>query len=684
VVQVYLSAWQAGDFATMYALLSPESQASLSQSEFSNLYQHVYQQSTTHSVSPQMRGVLTDDSTATANFVVTWQTILFDSLTLDGYAMSLRFEPTRQQWVIGWRHNLILPRLELGADVILQEEKPLRGSIFDVNQVPLARHAQAVTVGVVPGQVESADEAALLATLSNLLGLTSDQIKAQMQAAQPDWFVPLGNISFDESVTHYETLEALAGVETRGFPIRGYPQGELAAHVIGTMGSIRADQVESYQRQGYRGDEPVGLTGVEAWGETHLAGKRGGRLVIVSSVRQIVAEVAQIDPTPGGHIHLSLDSEFQALAESLLGERRGSIVGQGVNGFIEVMAVSPRFAPADFSTGVSAETWNRLLNDPHRPLLNRATQGTYPPGSVFKIITLAAAMETLGYRADHQFNCTGSWAGLGGNFVKTCWLKSGHGNITLQEGLTQSCNVVFYEVARALHQADPAALPEMARQFGLGRRTGLMGLDEQAGVIPDEAWKQATYGEPFFIGDAVNMGIGQGFVLTTPLQISNMMVALANEGQFRQAQIIQRITSRNKGDQPFSEQVGPSLPLQAETLATLRQSLFDVAQSQRGTTRQIFQNLSFNVAGKTGTAETGIAEPHAWFAGYFPAEAPERVIVVMLENGGQGSSDAAPLFRYLAETYFGVEPTPLSTPTPPSPAPDASSTPQPTPTPGDA
>ncbi len=649
VVQTYLDAWARGDFGTMYHLLSPESQQFISQAEFIAAYQHALQQTTALDIQLQMGSLLTENDQATALFQSIWQTVLFDDISAE-HKLHLRFDQHQARWVINWRHHLILPQLDLGITLMLITEDLLRGNIYDLNGQALANHGQAVTIGAIPEAIE--DEAKVITTISFITKLPADVVRNKLKTGRPDWFIPIADISFETSVKYYNQLYTLPGVETRAYPIRAYPHDSLAAHLIGLLGNIPFEQLDSYQRQGYRGDELIGLSGIEAWGERFLAGKRGGRLITVSPAQQILSEIAQTEPKSGGQVYLSLDITLQAQAEQALEGRRGAIVMMRPDGFIIVLATYPRFSPNDFVTGIQTEIWDDLLNNPERPLLNRATHGLYPPGSIFKIISCAAALESLGYAPEQAFRCTGTWQGLGPDFVKTCWKQDGHGHITLKDGLTQSCNVVFYEIGKALHLLDSDALPEMARNFGLDQPTQLMGLNDLGGVIPDETWAQAVYGQPFRIGDAVNMAIGQGDILVTPLQITHFMAAIASDGLTYRPQVIQSIRSKETGEQVFHPENTGQLPINPHTLRVIQESLFNVAQGHGGTSRAVFADTTFTVAGKTGTAETAFDQPHAWFTGYTPTKSPEIVITVVLENAGEGSKEAAPIFKDLAEAYF--------------------------------
>jgi penicillin-binding protein 2 len=646
-VQAYLTAWQRGDFNAMYDFLTPESQKRVTRNQFAITHQHALDQTTALTVQTRLQSLLADGPQATATFHSQWQTGLFDNIEAD-HSMTLRFEGGR--WQIVWQPSLILPQLGYGVTLALLEERHPRGNIYDALDRTLAANEQVITIGVVPSLIE--DEALLVKELGAIIDLQPDEIREKISVARPDWFVPLTDISFETSAKHHDLLAGLAGVDRRPHPVRTYPKGEIAGHLVGTLGGIPVEHLDSYRAQGYQGDELIGLTGVEGWGEPFLAGRRGGRLVTFSPTGKEMAEIAAVQPHPGGDVYLSIDTELQQRAEFILGAQRGAIVVMEPTGFIKAMASYPRFSPQLFAAGIDSESWSTLLEDEQRPLVNRAAQGTYPPASVFKVVSITAALEKLGYPPDKTFTCTGVWEGLGEKFPKKCWLETGHGEITLKEGLTQSCDVVFYEIGLALHNQDPNLLPEMARAFGLGTPTGIQGVDESGGIVPDNDWKTAVLGESFFVGDTVNVAIGQGYILSTPLQIARMLATIGTGGRLYRPQIVRRLSSRDTGDQFFPPEEVGRLPLSAENLTIIQEALLGVAHGKRGTARKAFEGVSYTVVGKTGTAETNIDAPHAWFAGYAPADAPAIVVAVLLENAGEGSEKAAPLFRLMVESYF--------------------------------
>jgi len=647
IVQLYLQAWARADFKTMYSLLSPESQGRISFFDFQGLYNHARILTTAGQIETQIQSLLAEETRAIATFSSRWATTLFGPIEAN-HSMQLRFDQGR--WLVVWEPTLVIPQLGHGLVLAFLEERPQRGIIYDRNDQALASYKQLVTIGLVPNQI--ADEEQVVEQLSQIIPMTPDLIRQEIAQARPDWFVPLADMDFEDSVQYHDTVLALAGVQRRARPVRTYTSGVSGAHIMGTMGVIPADRLDSYKIQGYQGDEIIGLSGVEGWGEPFLAGRRGGRLVTLSGGNKVVSEIAAAPTRPGGNIYLSLDISLQQRVETILGPRRGAVVVMEPTGWVRALASYPRYLPEDFATGIDVKTWSNLLADDNRPLVNRPTQGLYPPASVFKIISAAAAVENLGYSGETPFYCSGQWHGLGENFVKKCWLETGHGYINLQDGITQSCDVVFYEIGLALHREDPTWLPAMARAFGLGQLTGLLGLDELAGVVPDNEWKLAARQEPFFDGDAVNMAIGQGDILTSPLQIARLLAVMATDGLLYQPQLVRRISSRDSGDQFFEPQQSGQLPLSPQTLAMINQALWSVVHGLGGTARHVFVDWAYTAAGKTGTAETVVDDPHAWFAGYAPADEPEVVVAVLLEHAGEGSEQAAPVFKAVVNAYF--------------------------------
>jgi len=646
----YLSAWSAGDYQTMYNLLVDSDRLSVSSDQFRARYVNAMREATATAIRTELRSLLHEGTRALAGFRGEWQTTLFGPLELEN-TMTLRWESGG--WKVDWSPALILPQLGDDLKLVFLDRTPLRGNIYDQGGLGLAVDGQVVTIGVVPIWIE--DEAMVVASLSSVTGVAPEVIQDKIVNSQPDWFVPIADVPPDVSINNDDALSSLVGVTRRERSIREYKAGDLAAHLVGYLGTIPPDELDAWQSRGYRGDELVGRAGVEGWGEPYLAGRRGGRLVTLTQHNEEVALVAETASRPGGSIHLTVDKGFQADVERILGQRQGAIVVLDPNtGFVLAIASYPGFDPNLFATGVDPKTWAALSTNPHRPLVGRGTQGAYPPASIFKIATMAAGMEALGLVATSPFVCTGTWDRLGDEFIKTCWLETGHGHINLQDGLTQSCDVVFYDVGLALHNVDPQLLPDAGREFGLGTATGIAGVEETAGLMPDPAWKLAQKAESWFPGDSVNLAIGQSYLLSSPLQIANMLAAVGNGGTLYRPQLVRRIVEPIGPEQVNQPEVLARLPVSPEHLAVIRKGLEDVVSGVRGTAREAFEGMAFTAAGKTGTAETGQEEPHAWFAGYAPADAPQVAVAVLLEHAGEGSKKAAPLFRQVVEAYFAT------------------------------
>jgi penicillin-binding protein 2 len=656
----FLDAWVKGDYTAMYSLLSPLSQDAISLADFTARYESVARVSTLKSLEAKILNVLKSGARAQASYIVTFHTAVVGDIPRQT-EMPLVYENGR--WQISWTDAMILPELKDGGTLVMDYAKPARANIYDREGLGLAVQGQGkiVIVGVQPGLIK--DESAVLTALSNLLGVQPGVLKDKYAAVPADWYVPLGEASAADVQANYATLAALAGVFMTASNTRDYPFNGVAAHVVGYMGAIPPEQLATYEANGYTGDERVGIGGLEAWGEPYLAGQRGGKLRVVSPGGQTTG-LAESQPQPAQAIYTTLDRAFQMAVQDALGNFHGAaIVLNPETGEILALASNPTFDPNVFeAAGRDANALAAILDDPHKPLLNRATQGTYPPGSVFKVPMMGAALMSGLYTRNTIYNCTGKWDLLGPSAIKYDWTVTfgvkPHGKIDLVQSLAFSCDTYYYTVAYNLYQQNPDYMSQVARQFGLGEFTQIGQVAEAKGLIPDPAWKLSAYGEPWTPGDSVNMGIGQGYVLVTPLQIAQMMAAIRNGGTLYRPQIVQRIAPPD-GAASFQFQpiVNGKLPLTAEQLALIQEGLQDVTTLPRGTARQRFLGLEVPVAGKTGTAEDPGAggAPHAWFAGYTQAnrqDKPDIVIVVVVENIGEGAEYAAPIFRRIVEIYF--------------------------------
>jgi penicillin-binding protein 2 len=638
----------------MYSLLSASSRATLESESFSQRYQNAMTSASVLTVTTSLESVLREQEQARAAFAVTFQTALFGTLSASG-TMSLSLQS--EAWGIDWEPGAIWPQLEGDKYFHTRYSIPVRANIYDRDGLGLATEGTIVTLGVIPGQIE--DETSLLQTLSAVTGLSADTIRARYASANPDWKIPVADIAAEVSVEQNEALSAISGIYREEKDGRTYPHGAACPHVVGWVAPVPAEQLQAYRSRGYRGDEMVGVAGLEAWGEDILAGQHGGRLSIITATGEEVAQLAQREPAPGRPIYTTFSRDFQESVQQILGNRKGAVVVLDPRtGAVRALVSAPGFDANVFVGPTSDMERAQVLTDARHPLVNRATQGTYPTGSVFKIVTMSAGMDeaTLDPTGS-TFNCPGYWDGLGRGARKYCWKADGHGQVNLQDGLSTSCNVTFYNVGKTLHELDADALPRMGSSFGLGEATGLLGLYEESGLMPGPEWKQNALGELWYPGDTVNLAIGQGYLRVTPLQAARMIAAVANEGTLHRPFIMQRIGPDAQGaEQVMQPEVVGSLPLSPDHLAALRAGLLGVTTQSIGTATHRFSGLDIPVAGKTGTAESGGEDttPHSWFVAYAPADDPEIALAVVVENAGEGSTVAAPLARQVIEAYYGL------------------------------
>lgn len=456
----------------------------------------------------------------------------------------------------------------------------------------------------------------------------------------------------------------LPGVLVQVLPRRHYIYESHAAHLLGYMGEISMDELQSEPYEDYKGGDFIGKFGVEKAYEDVLRGKRGGRQVEVNATGQVVGVLSTVAAQPGQNITLTIDDALQSKAEDMLKGQAGAVVAVDPNdGNILAMASSPSFDPNLFVVGMSRDQWQSLVTNPFRPLENKAIQAEYPPASTYKIVTAIAGLEEGVIDAQTTVYCPGYYPF--GNRIFRCWRRAGHGDVDVVDALSRSCDVYFYQVGEKL---GVDVLARYAKAMGLGAATQI-NLDREAkGLIPTSDWKYKRFKVPWQGGETLNIAIGQGYNLVTPIQMAVLAAAVGNGGVFFRPHLIDAITTVD-GVRTYQSQaeVASTISIRSETLALVHKGLWQVVNDPKGTAyRNRIDGLEFS--GKTGTAqvvsrvkEDGEAEgeqrdvikDHAWFVAFAPSVSPKIAVAVIIEHGEHGSSAAAPVAREVIRYYLG-------------------------------
>jgi penicillin-binding protein 2 len=653
VAETYAEVWSSGAYDQLYELLSDTAKAAITKDDFVARYEAI-------AIEAGILELEADIVSGEDDDLLFPMRVTIDSARIGEFTDDNQLPVIKQgdAYRIDWTPSLIFSGLGDGY-VRWTSDIPQRGRILDRKGRPLAETGFISKVGVIPGQIT--DEPALLRTLSDLIDMPEDQIKAAYAAGEPNWFMPIKDYPDQMDPELVNKLGQIPGVVVQKWPARIYPAGSAAAHVVGYMSEITGDEIPELVKQGYEAGDQIGRAGVEAYAESWLAGKRGGVLALVNRDETTIRVLGEVQAEPAMDVILTIDLELQIAADASLGDRVGSaVVMDPANGQILAMASRPTFDPNAFVLGLSDEEWAKL-NDPNlRPLVNRATTELYPSGSVFKLVTASAGMVHLGYTADTVLSCPGTFSLEGADQVWADWVPGGQGDMSLHRAIYRSCNTVFYKMGADLDEIDENLLPDMARAFGFGERTGIEELYDLPGTVPDPAWKEEVVGGFWARGDAVNLAIGQGYFTTTPLQMVKAYAAVTNGGTLWKPYLVLDVV-RIDGSIAYSgqpEEMG-QLPLNQEQIATLQNGMYDVVHASDGTAVAAFGDAPYDVSGKTGSAETGQPEEqevHGWFGAYAPSDAPRVTIVTMIEYGVTGSGSAAPVARQILDRYFELYP----------------------------
>jgi penicillin-binding protein 2 len=661
--KAYLEAWQAEDYYTMYSLLTHESQQAITVEDFRQKYLNIANETALKEMSYE---ILSEDhldgSHARLDYRVNLVSNLIGTLARE---TQMNFIQEDGQWRIQFDPVMILPELAGGNNIRMDLNPPTRAPIYDRNGNMLAGQEDAVSIGIYPDYIDPENSDGLFGLLSRASGLTSTEIRRRVENADPGEYIPLGQVVQKDASGILYTLSQYGSVILTNYTSRYYPLNGAGPHLVGYVRALDPEELNEYRRLGYRTDEKVGRKGIERWGENALVGQHGGTLYQLDAGGVPVAELGSTPAEPGEAIYTTIDRDFQVgIQEALRGFRGAAAVIERDTGRVLALASSPGFDPNAFQVE-NYNWWATLpgvVNDPDLPEFNRASQGLYPLGSVFKVITTAAALESGLYPPDYPYDCQYEFTELVGlPLYDWTWQKFQKDGKTLPtgplkslaEGLMRSCNPLFWHLGKGLYDAGKTtAVSDMARAFGLGTLTGIEVVEERPGNVPD----------PQSVVDAVNLAIGQGDLQVTPLQVANFMAALGNGGNLFKPQAIEKIVSQDGTvTSEFKPEILGSLPLKPENLKIIQDAMLGVTTSNRprGTAYQVFNGFNIPVYGKTGTATSQTQDPHAWFAAYTNLgreNRPDIAIAVIAENAGEGSEIAAPIVRRIIELYFQGRP----------------------------
>ncbi len=556
--------------------------------------------------------------------------------------------------------------------VHIQPVPPTRGLIYDRNGELLADNRPSYTLSVIRERVP--DMAATVSLLRELIDIPQSDLEKFYDQLQ-QWRRPFEAIPVRYRLTEEEIARLavneyrLEGVEVNAQLVRHYPKSDLFAHVLGYVGRIsQADlaQFDEDQYQRYSGTHSIGKTGLERQYESLLLGDVGTQNVETNARGRVLRVLDRSDPSPGEDLRLHLDSRLQATAVQALGEYRGAVVALDVNTGGVLAAVSmPSFDPNLFVTGISFRDYRSLNQSLDLPLYNRFLQGQYPPGSTVKPVVGLAGLHYEVVDREHTIRDPGWYRLPGDDRLYRDWKRSGHGpRVDLRQAVVESCDIYYYDLG---HRMGVDSIHEFGVQFGLGSRTGVDIPSERGGIWPSREWKRNNRGLPWFPGDNLNLAIGQGYALTTPMQLAQVSATLASRGRRMQPQMVAQV-----GDRVMMPVEEARMDVAEEDWDYILSAMVGVMHGERGTARRAAYGADYQIAGKTGTAQV-VAIPqgeeydseallerqrdHALFIGFAPADNPEIAVAVIVENGESGSGVAAPVARKVFDAHLrGIYP----------------------------
>jgi len=612
----YLKALENNNYEKAYSLLAEESKEKITIETMKNRYENFYKKAKIKGKQSENLIVQRDDFfSASANYRMNFNSADFGKKIYE-YTMNLKRE-SLINWKIKWNYNLIFPDMTEESKFVREVILPERGVIFDRNKNPLAVKGEVVEVGIQAAKVEN--QKILIEELTQIMDVDESEIMNSLQRYpdNPEWFSPLKTLTWENYKKLEEKLRPISGVFFRKKESRVYPYKEITAHLTGYISEISNKEIESSEEINYISGELTGKSGLEKSYEKKLRGKNGYILYLQNNNNK--KELMRKKAVDGENLITSIDRDLQKKVWQALDNKTGAVVvSDPKNGEILAMVSSPSYDPNQFVLGMSQSDWEKIQKNEKSPMLNRAIQGLYPPGSIFKIITAASALDSGLVEMDTEFNDKGELK-IEGNIVRN-YQNEVFGKHTFKEALTYSINTAFAKIALELSKE---RLIEYINKFGFEKNINL-GLEV----------KNSSIGEINSKVDLAWTGLGQAKVLTNPIQMNRIIAIVANQGK----NVFPSLIKNNLENEDLRQIIAK------ENINKLEEMLINVVDKGTGKNADL---ESIEIAGKTGTAEIGIDDekPHAWFVGYAPVNNPELAVAVFLENGGVGGKDAAPIFK---------------------------------------
>lgn len=545
---------------------------------------------------------------------------------------------------------------------------PTRGLIFDRNGKILAENQSTYSLELIQEQVP--DLQATLAELKTLVNPDNEEIErfeTTRRKSKPFVSIPLRLRLSDEEVSRFAVRRPhFQGVDIHARLVRYYPYRELTSHIVGYVGRINDAELRRIDPANYRGTHHIGKTGIEKFYEETLHGKTGYQETETNAQGRLIHSLDQKPPQPGADLHLTLDIDLQRSAYEHLGDYNGAVIAiEPQTGHVLAFVSKPGFDPNAFVYGISHGEYETLKTSPDRPLFNRALRGQYPPGSTIKPFIALAGLAYSTTTADDKLFCPGYYRLPNTRRPIRDWKKNGHGLVDMNMAITQSCDVYFYDLA---YRLGIDRIHEYLRQFGFGEKTGIDIKGEKSGLLPSTEWKRRVRNQVWYPGETVIAGIGQGFIQTTPLQLAKATSVIAMRGKSAELRLLKRIQGLN-GVTPLEPSPVRDARFDTANLDDVIAAMANVVHGKKGTARGIGKDLSYKMAGKTGTAQLFTIKKnkqykaneiekrlrdHALFIGFAPVDNPLIAIAVVVENGGQGSAVAAPIARTVIDQYLST------------------------------